>query len=411
MYRGPSSGGRSKATPTTQCQKCLRRGHYSYECKASTQERPYKSRPSRTQQLLNPQLKPKLMTDVPSDLLRKKGVADELLAKKEEERGRKLNRDGDELRQPSRKRSRSVSSDSVSTISTNLSQSRSRSLIRSEHNKQSSLRGGHSLGKRPRKSPSSDSYHSGSSYDMRRAAERNSRRRLSAFSPVQRGRRRNRSASSSMDTSEEYDSRWKGGRRPRSPSQSDGRALGSRLSMAESRSRSPRRGRTPLKGRSQDGCMDIPDERGPRRNCGTKVVRRTLSRENRRGRSPVQRPRSRSIDRDRHMIRPTGRPAASESRSRSPPRFRNGRESRSRSPFRPARSPTHYSRNTYRARNGGDGNRGGPRGGRGRQFQDRREDPRAVDNAPPAPPPQKERSLSPYSKRLALTQAMMAGGR
>ncbi|KAF1345617.1 hypothetical protein EJ07DRAFT_145815, partial [Lizonia empirigonia] len=68
MFRRPGTGP-SKASPTTLCQKCLQRGHYSYECKASAQERPYKSRPSRTQQLLNPQLQPKLTTEVPSDLL------------------------------------------------------------------------------------------------------------------------------------------------------------------------------------------------------------------------------------------------------------------------------------------------------------------------------------------------------
>lgn len=45
--------------------------HYSYECKAPSQERPYLSRPSRTQQLLNPKLVPRLTSDVPNDLLRK----------------------------------------------------------------------------------------------------------------------------------------------------------------------------------------------------------------------------------------------------------------------------------------------------------------------------------------------------
>lgn len=42
--------------------------HYSYECKATTQERPYTARPSRTQQLLNPRLVPKLSEDVPTEL-------------------------------------------------------------------------------------------------------------------------------------------------------------------------------------------------------------------------------------------------------------------------------------------------------------------------------------------------------
>jgi len=137
--------------------------HYSYECKAAAQERPYVSRPSRTQQLLNPKLAPKLMSDVPQDLLRKcvvillfhlaslialvflgvlhqpsilcspasytdspirKGIADEQLAKAELERGRKRERASEdpELRGAS-KRMRSASSASVSTISTNLSRS------------------------------------------------------------------------------------------------------------------------------------------------------------------------------------------------------------------------------------------------------------------------------------------------
>ncbi|KAI4954306.1 hypothetical protein J4E91_002018 [Alternaria rosae] len=87
MFRRPGAG-RSKASADTLCQKCLKRGHYSYECKAPAQERPYKSRPSRTQQLLNPKLQPKLTTEVPEDLLRKKGVADEVLKKKEEDRKR-----------------------------------------------------------------------------------------------------------------------------------------------------------------------------------------------------------------------------------------------------------------------------------------------------------------------------------
>lgn len=44
--------------------------HYSYECKATAQERPYTARPSRTQQLLNPRLMPKLSEDVPTELER-----------------------------------------------------------------------------------------------------------------------------------------------------------------------------------------------------------------------------------------------------------------------------------------------------------------------------------------------------
>ncbi|KAM0344574.1 hypothetical protein ACHAPU_007348 [Fusarium lateritium] len=63
--------------------------HYSYECKASTQERPYASRPSRSQQLRNPKLVPKLTNETLNPLEKKKGVADEELAKAENERARK----------------------------------------------------------------------------------------------------------------------------------------------------------------------------------------------------------------------------------------------------------------------------------------------------------------------------------
>ncbi|KAI0387151.1 zinc knuckle-domain-containing protein [Hypomontagnella monticulosa] len=120
MYRrGPS-----KSTPANvQCQKCLKRGHYSYECKASTQERPYVSRPSRTQQLFNPKLVPKLTSDVPDTLQKQKGVADEELAKREAERAKKRELEEDGSGDESPKRRRSASYDSVSSISTRRSAS------------------------------------------------------------------------------------------------------------------------------------------------------------------------------------------------------------------------------------------------------------------------------------------------
>lgn len=40
-------------------------GHYTYECTAAQQERPYISRPSRSQQLSNPKLAPKLSATLP----------------------------------------------------------------------------------------------------------------------------------------------------------------------------------------------------------------------------------------------------------------------------------------------------------------------------------------------------------
>lgn len=69
-YRG--RGGSRQSTPANvQCQKCLKRGHYSYQCNAALQERPYKARPSRTQQLLNPRLAPKLTNDALEEPTRK----------------------------------------------------------------------------------------------------------------------------------------------------------------------------------------------------------------------------------------------------------------------------------------------------------------------------------------------------
>ncbi|RSM06478.1 hypothetical protein CDV31_009078 [Fusarium ambrosium] len=99
--------------------------HYSYECKAASQERPYVSRPSRSQQFRNPKLVPKLTNDKLNPLEKKEGVADEQLAKAEAERARKREREerDDELIEFAAKRPRSVSSHSVSTISTGASRS------------------------------------------------------------------------------------------------------------------------------------------------------------------------------------------------------------------------------------------------------------------------------------------------
>ncbi|KAI0412252.1 zinc knuckle-domain-containing protein [Xylaria grammica] len=124
MYRrGPS-----KSTPANaQCQKCLKRGHYSYECKVSIQERPYIPRPSRTQQLLNPKLVPKLTSDATYALQDKKGLADQELAKREAERARKRELEqSDDTDDDVPKRGRSPSYDSASTISTRGSPSLSR---------------------------------------------------------------------------------------------------------------------------------------------------------------------------------------------------------------------------------------------------------------------------------------------
>ncbi|KAL2374453.1 hypothetical protein RJ035_002769 [Blastomyces gilchristii] len=285
----------SKATATTLCQ--------NYECKASAQERPYISRPSRTQQLANPKLVPELMSDVPNDLLRTKGVADEQLALNEGARGRNMgdledDRDHDGIRGHPRKRVRSVSpaysEHSVSTISTNRSWSRSprrkraTSPSRSRSNERRSTRN---------RNVSRDSHISSSSFERNastlKGKERDSRRIRRSRSPVERGR--------------QYDSGRRGSWRNRSRSQSMDRS-----SIAKHR-----RSLTPYS----------PERSG----------RHTESGRARRQRTPKE----------------------SQNISRSPSRERG---------YQPP-----YDR------------------GRG---------------IPQKPPPRKERSLSPFSKRLALTQAM-----
>ena len=157
--------------------------HYSYECKSTTQDRPYVSRPSRTQQLSDPRLQPKLSSDTPNELLRKyapshrfydrsgltarrKGVADEELAKKEAERGRKRKFE-EEDDGGGRSRSSGSSYSSVSTISTNKSQSPSPDRGRLRHTGQSQLMMGMEIDHPARRSPGSAMSYSSASADQR----------------------------------------------------------------------------------------------------------------------------------------------------------------------------------------------------------------------------------------------------
>ncbi|PTU22433.1 hypothetical protein P175DRAFT_0507278 [Aspergillus ochraceoroseus IBT 24754] len=297
-YRNaPGVRGPSKATASTLCQKCLKRD--IYECKVSAQERPYMARPSRTQQLQNPKLRPQLSTEVPSDPSRTKGVADGILTKREEERGRK--RELDELdpradRDHAPKRTRSTSSHSVSSVST-ISTGRSRS--------ESPRR------ERPTERPRSN-------------------RANSQSSPHSWSRKRRHSDSSSDYSVSSYSSEQKA--RSRSPEWTGGRN----------------------------------------------------TRRRRRESSPKERGRSRNVS--HHEDR------GNRSRSRGVDKGRIARERRSMTPAEAVAESNHQRRISPRAQ---------PRG----SYNDRGRDER---NHPP--PPRRERSLSPYSKRLALTQAMNMGG-
>ncbi|KAJ7366852.1 zinc knuckle-domain-containing protein [Mycena albidolilacea] len=83
------TSGQPRANSSTVCQKCLKTGHFIYECKF---ERPYVSRPSRTQQLESPSVLAKLKAagkpslEVPEEFKTKDGTANRILEGKAKER-------------------------------------------------------------------------------------------------------------------------------------------------------------------------------------------------------------------------------------------------------------------------------------------------------------------------------------
>ncbi|GLI73500.1 hypothetical protein PoHVEF18_001718 [Penicillium ochrochloron] len=272
--------------------------HYSYECKATTQERPYTARPSRTQQLLNPRLVPKLSEDVPTEL-QTAGVADEILAKREAERGRKRDHDKeDEDRYgQSPKRARSLSSDSADSVST-ISTNRSASASPKRHSRHSSRVNG---------------------------------RRSSASPPPGETRKRRYSDASDGSSAKSYSS----GDRQRSRSRS----------------------------------REWTEDRNIRRR--------------RRESSPEERGRNR--DSKKHESRKTDRRSQSADKSRI---------AKARRSMTPDATYDHSEKRSYRDR---EPLQEPSQSGRSRQ------DPRARGGPP------RERSMSPYSKRLALTQSMNLG--
>lgn len=58
----PTPHSHSQATASTKCQKCMKLGHFTFECK---NQREYKVRPTRTQILKNPKLRPELTASLP----------------------------------------------------------------------------------------------------------------------------------------------------------------------------------------------------------------------------------------------------------------------------------------------------------------------------------------------------------
>ncbi|KAG5979496.1 hypothetical protein E4U55_005102 [Claviceps digitariae] len=308
--------------------------HYSYECKASSQERPYVSRPSRSQQLRNPKLVPKLTSDTPNPLEKKKGVADEILAKQEAERTRlrELEERDDYLVAPSPKRRRSVSFDSVSTISSAASR--------------------HSRSPRPSPAPKS-----------------RSRRRSPSYDDVQRDVSPRRSISRSPSPAL---------RRRRSPS---------RVSLSPRRSLSPEAAMRRRSPSYDDIQREVSPQRSITRSPSPAVRRRRLpSRDSLSPRDDSRERRYRDRDQDRRVSRPQrGRRGSFTRRDESETRRRDSYGSHS--PVEPL-------------------SRGSNRGGRGGREQNNRNSRGNQDVEAP-----RQRSLSPFSRRLAMTQAMNRGGR
>ncbi|BEJ16143.1 hypothetical protein CspHIS471_0507480 [Cutaneotrichosporon sp. HIS471] len=109
----------NRASSSTRCQKCLKTGHFTYECTGS---RPYVARPSRTKQLRTGAGLPagggrdKPSVELPDEFRSRDGLADRILKAKEEERARLRAQEEREARRAARrvKRRHGSASDSDS---------------------------------------------------------------------------------------------------------------------------------------------------------------------------------------------------------------------------------------------------------------------------------------------------------
>jgi len=117
-YAPHRQSSRPRATTSTVCQKCLKTGHFIYECKF---ERPYVSRPSRTEQLENPSVLAKLKAagkpsvEVPEEFKKKDGTANRILEEKAKEREKGKERESKKARRSSSSSDSDSDSDSDSS--------------------------------------------------------------------------------------------------------------------------------------------------------------------------------------------------------------------------------------------------------------------------------------------------------
>ena len=302
--------------------------------------------------------------------LGRKGIANEKQPENEEQRSRKRKADEDRLMNGSRKRSISMSSSSstsVSTISTKISPSSTHSPERAGLSRNRTLARNAELGKRRRKSSSSSrSYSSEASsgrlrYSCRRDNSRNARRRRCSTSPESRGRERHHH-SNVIDDRPDRDRR--SGRISRSssiPSASESSLDQARRYQSGDRQRDARKRQSSPSPDSQTRGKKFHSKRSYRKTQshggsrdGSEVIRSRRS----------MTPRARLRQDEKYL---------DSSRNRDP--------------------PISYDNDRY-----GSSFRGSDR------IESR---PTAFDQSPRLP--RKERSLSPFSKRLALTQAMNMG--
>jgi len=163
------SSNQPRATSSTICQKCLRPGHFIYECKST---RPYISRPTRTQQLENPRLLTELKSegkpsvDVPEEFLKKSGTANKILETNERER-LKLITDTEEGSSKKRARASSSSSSDSSSNSDSGSESDSDSASGSDSDSSQSRERARKRRRRARRYSSSSSSSSDASRGRR----------------------------------------------------------------------------------------------------------------------------------------------------------------------------------------------------------------------------------------------------
>ena len=292
---------------------------------------------------------------------RRKGVADEILAMKEEERGRKRKSDTDDFMNGSRKRSMSASSyssNSVSTISTNLSRSSSPKLAGLRHTGQSQVFSNLELDRKRRRSRSSSLSYTSESPPSRRRQERSRQVSCDGYDRIV--------------PSERVSRRIKGldrGQRVHTGSRS--MSQDSHLSMDERRK--PPHGETRRKRRRHSSRS--PVDRGRNRDFNSK-------RGSRRTRSPSESRDRSEVIRNRKSMTP-GLLARPDSRQDNRSRW-----------------PEHHPNADRRQSYSNDNDRYGS------SARDRNEDTRGTRPPPKSTPQRKERSLSPFSKRLKLTQAM-----